>query len=276
MKRYLFLGLLFCFISGCGNDEKVARLQLEQARSLYESEQYGSAKQTLDELKTQYPKQFEVQKEALHLMREIELKEQNRNWAYCDSLLQVREQEVDSMKKYFDFTLEPQYDVMGRYINKSHNPPVSSATRYLKINVNELGEMALSSVYSGSSAIKHNQIKVSRSSGEYAETEIIPNDGGANYSFRDGAGNTYETVTYQKGRDNGVIAFIYNYANERLNVEYLGGKTLSFVLSSNEKKALVQTSDFSMILIDIVRLKEEKEKAEKRIEYLQEKLKAKD
>jgi hypothetical protein len=271
-KHFLSILLILCLLVSCNGDKKSVESQLEQARSLYELAQYGLAKQMLDELKIQHPKQLEVQKEALHLMREIDLQEQKRNLLYCDSLLKVRQLEADSMKRYFDYTMEPQYDTMGRYIDKTHNPVSGSSSRYLKINVNALGEIALSSVYVGSPAINHNQIRVSLSSGVFAETEVIPFDGGMNYSFRDGLGTTYETVTYQKGRDNGVIQFVYNYSNEKLTVEFLGDRKISFALSDKEKSAIVRTAHFSMILTDIERLKEEITKAEKRIEYLEEKL----
>jgi hypothetical protein len=271
MKRYTILFLIFLFLISCNNNKEAAQSQLEQARSLYETAQYGSAKQLLDELKVQYPKELAVQKEALHLMREIELTEQERNLAFCDSLLIIRQAEADSMKPYFVFE-KTEYDNVGRYVDKSWNPSVGAVSNYLKTSVNELAETVLTSVYSGG-AIKYNQLKVSNSSGEYAETEAIPFDGGANYSFQDATGRNYQIVTFQKGRDNGVIEFIYHYTGEKIMMEYVGGKkTAPLVLSSKEKNALVRTVDFAAVLTDIENFKKEKDKARKRIEYLRSKI----
>jgi hypothetical protein len=268
IKRLLLLG--FLFLAGCNTNDP-ARLQLEQARDLYENAQYGSAKQTLDELKAQYPKVFEVQKEAIHLMREIEVKEQERNLIFCDSMLLVRQAEADSMKQYFIFE-KTEYDASGRYVDKSWNPAAGSGANFIKTSVNERNEIALTAVYKGA-AIQYDRLKVSIPAGEYAETQAIPFDGGTNYSFKDGTGITCQIVTFQKSRDKRVISFIYNYALEKITMEYAGGKkVVSRIISGKEKQALVKTVDFTAILKDIDRLKKEKDKAGKRIEYLKSKL----
>jgi hypothetical protein len=245
-------------------------MSLKQAQALYEEAQYGSAKQILDELKVRYPKELEAQKKALFLMRKIEWKEQERNRSFCDSMIAVRQVEADSMKHFFIFE-KTAYDDNGKYIEKSWNPSAETQSNYIKTNVTESGEIALISVYSGFSALQYDQLKVSVSSGEYAETQVIPFDGGANYSFQDGNGRLYQIVTYQKGRDNGVIRFIYNHSSEKLMVSYLGKKKYSYTITSPMVKALVNSVDFSIVLSDIRRLQEEREKAEKRIEYLQSK-----
>ncbi|MDR0866737.1 MAG: hypothetical protein LBO74_17655 [Candidatus Symbiothrix sp.] len=271
MKKSIILFLIPFFWVGCHNNKEAAQSQLAQARSLYETAQYGSAKQLLDELKVQYPKELGVQKEALHLMREIEWAEQERNLFFCDSVLIVRQAEADSMKPYFVFE-KTEYDNIGRYVDKSWNPSVGAASNYLKTSVNELAETVLTSVYSGG-AIRYNQLKVANSSGEYAETEAIPFDGGANYSFQDATGRNYQIVTFQKGRDNGVIEFIYHYAGEKITMEYAGGKKkASIVLSNKEKNALVRTVDFATVLTDIENFKKEKDKAQKRMDYLHSKI----
>jgi hypothetical protein len=250
IKPIVIVFLLLC--AGC-SDNNQARSSLEQARNLYENAQYGSAKQALDALKTQHPKAYDVQKEAIRLMREIEWKEQERNLAFCDSLLLVRQAEADSMKQSF--------------------VSVESASDIIKTSVNEANEIVLTSLYKGSSPIRYNQLRVSVPSGEYAETQVIPFDGGANYSFQDVFGTTYQTVTFQKGRDNGVVSFIYTYARAKITMEYTGGKKTSpRILSAKEKEALVRTVDYAAVLQEIDRLTKEKDKAGKRIHYLQSKL----
>jgi hypothetical protein len=122
----------------------------------------------------------------------------------------------------------------------------------------------------GAQAIHHSQLKVSKSGGDYTETQNIPFDGGLNYIFVD-LGMTTEVVTYTHGKDNGVAQFIYDNQNTALKAEYLGGKKYSITISQGDKNALVKILDFSVILSDIERLKKEKEKSVQRIEYLQSK-----
>jgi hypothetical protein len=270
MKKYLFLmGVILFF--GCNNDKKEAQVALDKARVQYENGEYATAKQSLDELKTLYPKQYDVQNEGLQLMRRIELKEQERNLTYCDSLLIVRRAEVDSMQVYFVFEKDPEYDAVGKYIEKKL--AASPTSQKLRTGVEEDGGIYLISTYSASSPLRHNRLKVSVSSGEYMETEAIPFDGGANYSFKDdNTGITHELVTYRKGRDNGVIRFIYSHSGEKQTASYLGGKNFSFPISAAEIASLSKSVDLSAALSDMQYLQNEKEKAEKRIEYLKSKL----
>ncbi|MDR0427879.1 MAG: hypothetical protein LBH12_04665 [Dysgonamonadaceae bacterium] len=270
MRKYgfAFLAVIILFLS-CSSDKKEALLLIEKARNLYEKKEYGSAKLTLDELKTTYPKESALRKEALDLVRDIETEEQKRNIVFCDSMIIVCQSEVDSMKNLFLFE-KTAYDPIGKYIDKTYNPQPGHASKYIKIYVTESGDLVLNSVYRGN-PIKHNRIKVSVPSGEYKETESIPFDGGNNYSFTD-LGVTYETVTYQKGRDNGVIRFIYHFADQKISLEYSGAKKTSpYILSEKEKKALVNTVNLASALKDTEQFKNEKEKAEKRLEYLENK-----
>jgi hypothetical protein len=271
MKNYFLLFAIFLFFMDCNNNKKEVQSSLKQAQELYEQAQYSSAKQILDKLKVQYPKELEAQKEALHLMRKIEWKEQERNLLFCDSMILVRQAEADSMQRFFIFE-KTEYDDIGKYVDKSWNPSAATHSNYIKTSVTGSGEIVLTSAYSGFFALQYNRLKVSTSSGEYAETQAIPFDGGANYSFQDGSGKIYQIVTYQKGRDNGVIRFIYNHSSEKLTASYFGKKKYSYPIPPPTIKALVNSVDFSVVLSDIRQLQKEKEKAAKRIQYLQSKI----
>jgi hypothetical protein len=273
MKKYFFLFFPFFFLSNCDNDKQEAQLALDKAISLYENAEYNSAKTAIDELADQYPKQIEVKKKSLFLKRQIDLKEQERNLFFCDSMILLRQTQIDSMKQYFVFEKDTVYDTHGKFIEKQHSQTSLYPGNSLRTGVNELGEIYLISVYSGNGNIKHNQLRVSSTSGEFMETEAIPFDGGANYFFKDdNTGKTHEFVTYQKGKDKGVIQFIYNHSNEKLTAKYQGGKPYSYVIDKPFIKSLIKSVDFSVALSDIQNLIKEKEKAEKRIIYLQSKL----
>lgn len=271
MKSHFLLFAVFLFFIACNENKKAAQSYLKQTQELYEQTQYSSAKQMLDELKVQYPNELDAQKEALHWMRKIEWKEQERNLLFCDSMTIVRQAEADSMKRFFIFE-KTKYDDIGKYIDKSWNPSPEVRSNYIKTSVTESGEIVLTSVYSGFSALQYNRLRVSTPSGEYAETQAIPFDGGANYSFQDINGKIYQTVTFQKGKDDGVVRFIYDHPNEKLTVSYLGKKNHTYTLTLLMITALRNTMDFSVALSDIRRLQQEREKAAKRIEYLQSKI----
>ncbi len=273
MKKYpiVFIIFYFLFLSSCNNDKKEAQQLLDQAKTFCESSDFGSAKLTLDSLKKRYPKEVEIQKENLQLMRFVDLKEQERNILYCDSMLVVRQLQADSLKPLFIFEKDKEYDEIGKYIDKQQSIERNVQRSYIRSGVNERGEMYLASVYYGSGPIHHTQLKVSKSNGEYTETASIPQDGGLNYTFTD-LGMTTEVVTYQNGKDSSVISFIYNNKDLPLKAEYIGKKNYSFTIAPGDKKSLAKTFELALVLYDLERLKKEKEKSLQRIEYLQSKL----
>ena len=268
-KEYLICLLLF-FIA-CNSNKKQATAYLENAKRLYEQGEYTSAKNNLDSIKKLFPNEFEIQKQGLQLKRQVEIKEQERNLSFCDSLLNVRLTESETMKPGFVFEKDTAYDDVGKYMDKSQRIEIRLQSSYVRTIVNELGEMLLSSVYYGSRPIHHSQLKVSKANGEYAETQTIPYDGGTNYSFVDG-GMTTEVVTYMKGKDSGVIQFIYNNKESVLKAELMGKEKYTFTISAVDKNALVKTFDFAVVLSDIAQLKKEKEKSSQRLKYLEGKL----
>ena len=271
MKKYLFLMLVFPFFLSCNNDEKKARMYLTHANELYENADYASAKLKLDSIKLLYPKQLNMQQESLRLMRLIEWKEQERNLAYCDSVLIVRQQESEALKPEFIFE-KTEYDEVGKYFDKKQKVENNLQKSYLRVWTDEFGGIVLASVYYGAKPLNHSGLKVSDpATGEFAETQLIPDDGGLNYSFKD-LGMTTEIVSYSKEKDNGVILFICDRKDKPLKAEFLGGGKYSITISSSDKNALTKTVEFSSILSDIEHLKKEKEKAAKRIEYLRKKL----
>ena len=271
MKNYVITCLLLLLLIGCNDDERKAKEMLGRAEQLYENRQYELVRHALDSIKASYPKQIKVLKDGLQLMRQVDLKEQERNIVFCDSMLLVREAEADSMKKLFVYEKDPEYDDIGKYVDKQQVLERNLQRSYIRSGVNELGELYIASVYYGSGRIRHQQMKVTAPDNTYAETAVISEDGGLNYAFED-LGMTTEVVTYQKGGDNNVALFIYNLKDTRLKAELIGRKPYSFTISDGDKKSLAKTYDFSIILSDIERLKKEKEKAESRIIYLQLKL----
>jgi hypothetical protein len=256
----------------CNQDKKRAEGMLAEAQAYYENGQPEAARKMLDSMKIAHPKQPEVLLEGLQLMRLVELQEQERNLAFCDSMLIVRTAEMEAMKPLFVYEKDPEYDDVGRYLDQQQVLERNLKRSYLRSGVNEHGEMYLASVYYGSGRIHHYQLKVTAPDNTYAETAVIPEDGSANFAFED-LGMTTEVVTYQSGKDNGVISFIYNHKDQGLNVELITNKkNYRFAMNEGDRKSLIKTFDFAAVLSDLDRLNKERQKAENRITYLQSKV----
>jgi len=272
MKKCLYFCFLALWLVSCNNDAKLAGNLLNEAQVYFESQEYANAKLYLDSLKATFPKEAAIQREALQLMRKIDLGEQIRNLDYCDSMLIVCQVKADSLKQNFIFEKDEDYDEIGKYISKQQKIENNVQKSYIRCGVNERGEMYLASVYYGVNPINHSRLKISSPDGKYTETENIPRDGGLNYAFTD-LGATSEIVTYMKGKDGGVIQFICDHHNEKLKAEYLGDKkTYAFIIATNDKNAVVETNELAIVLGDIDRLKKEIQKAQGRIEYLKTKM----
>ena len=213
-------------------------------------------------------KAYEEVRAAMQLMRKIELAEARRTFAYADSMLAVKQVEVEELKKGFLFEKDTAYQSVGMFIPKTQQIERNVERSYLRSQVDEKGKMQLASVYFGASPIAHEALRVELPDGSFAETLPVPYDGGNNYRFRDN-GNYSEIVTYRNGNDNGVVKFIYNFPKERIKATYLGRKKYVMYIDKQAKDALVATYNLAAVLSEIDRLQKEKVSAERTIASLQ-------
>ena len=267
MKKSIACLMLATALAGCNNAAKQAQERLDKARAYYENNELFAARSEIDSLRGKFPKEFDALKGALTLMREIDLKEAERNIAYCDSLMPIRLHESDSLKAGFTFEKDTLYEEIGNYIWRQQTIERNVQRCYVRCGVNENGEMYLASVYFGGKPIDHTSIKVSTPDGLFAETASIPYDGGANYHVKE-KGNTTEVATYKAEKGQDAITFIYDNADKRIKIEYQGGKPYVIYMAEADKKALVATYNLATALSDIYQMTREKEKALKRIAYL--------
>jgi hypothetical protein len=258
-------------LTGCG-EEKEARQRLEEAKTMYENKAFAAAKSLIDTINLRYSHEIEIRKEALTLMRLAERGECERNVAYCDSLLPIRLEEAEVLKKGFAFEKDTAYNDIGKYIPKMMTIERNVERSYIRCGVNEEGEMYIASVYFGSNPINHTGLKFSINDGTLAETPSIPYDGGVNYRFKD-MGNTTEVVTYKGEHCKTIAHFVFVIdEKERIKAEYTGGKTFFLYLSDRDKKDIKATYELAMTLSDINAMQKEKIRSEKRIRLIDEKL----
>ena len=275
MKRVtcssVFLLFFILLLTGCGKT-KEARAQLEQAKMLYETKQFSAAKNVIDTIRVLYPREIEVLRESLTLMRLVERGESERNIAFCDSMMPLRMEESEKLKVGFILEKDEVYQDIGNYIWKQQSIEQNVQRSYVRCGVDETGEMYLASVYFGGRPINHTGLRLSVSDGTFAETASIPYDGGMNYRFKD-LGNTTEVVTYKGENCLNAVNFVYDVADKaRVQVEYTGGSKFSLYLSENDKKVIRATYDLAIVLSDIETMRREKAKAMQKIMYIDTKL----
>ena len=128
-------------LTGCNGDEKAAQARLDKARAMYENNEFFGAKNEIDSIRTLYPKEVKVLKQGLTLMRQVEVKEAERNIAFCDSLLPIKLEEVEGLKKGFAFEKDSVYEEIGNYIWKQQTIERNVQRCYVRCGVNEEGEI---------------------------------------------------------------------------------------------------------------------------------------
>lgn len=265
------IALAAATLTGCNDTEKKAQARLDQAKAMLERNEYFAAKSEIDSIRILYPKEFNVLKAGLTLMRQVEQKEAERNLAFCDSMIPIKQAELAELQKGFVFEKDSAYNEIGNYVSKLQTIERNIQRSYIRSGVDEKGEMYLASVYFGGNPLNHTSIKLSTPDGLFAETPTIPYDGGINYRFKD-LGNTTEVVTYKGEKCEDAAKFIYANQQARIRVEYAGGKSYVLYIADTEKKAIATTLELAVVLRDIEQMTLEKEKANKKLTYLKGKL----
>lgn len=270
-KSAICIALAAITLAACNQTEKEAQARLNNARSMYERNEFFAAKSEIDSIRALYPKEYKVLKEGLTLMRQVELKEAERTIAFCDSLLPIKIEEAEALKKGFNFEKDSVYEEIGNYIWKQQTIERNVQRCYIRSGVNEKGEIYLASVFYGGAPINHTGLKVSTPDGQFAETASIAYDGGVNYRFKD-LGKTTEVVTYKGEKGLDAAKFISTNVKERIKAEYTGGKPYTIYIADGDKKAIAATFDLATVLSDLENLIKEKDKSTNRIAYLKNKL----
>ena len=242
MAKHLYLWLCSCvtLLLACGDSSRDASTQYEKALQLFKAGQYESAKNAIDSIEQLYPKAFKQIKEGMLLMCRIKQKESERNLLYIDSVLKVRQSELETAKKDFRFEKDAKYQTEGNYVyNKL--PKQSAITRsQLKVLVTEHGQMQLASVYYGSAPLKHSSIRVTLPDKSKAETLAIVYDGANNYRFTDN-GKYTEIVTYKDGQCSAVASLIADNTDKNITLTYLGGSRYTLTLDPLTREAVKAT-----------------------------------
>ena len=142
-KLAICITLIAAILTGCNGDEKAAQARLDKARAMYENNEFFGAKNEIDSIRALYPKEVKVLKQGLTLMRQVEVKEAERNIAFCDSLLPIKLEEVEGLKKGFAFEKDSVYEEIGNYIWKQQTIERNVQRCYVRCGVNEEGESIL-------------------------------------------------------------------------------------------------------------------------------------
>ena len=268
MKKIGLSALLaLAFLTGCGDGgEKQAQLHLQKAEKALLLENFNEAKLQIDSIKVLYPKAFEARKKGIKLMQQVDLKEQTKTLAFLDSVLLVKQEQLDSIKGNFVLEKDTAYQDIGNYFYPTQTVEKSLGRSFLRGQVNELGEMSLTSIYCAGGQLHHTSVKVSVGD-LFAETPISKDS----YETTD-LGKTIEKSDYKVGEDGGVVGFILANQDKNIQLQFIGDKTYRIAMHKNDRKAIVELAELARILSGMEEIRKQQKEASLKIQFVSRKI----
>ena len=268
MKKIGFSALLaLATLAGCGDGgEKEAQIRLQKAEAALQQENFSEAKLQIDSIKVLYPKAFEARKQGIKLMQQVDLKEQGKTLVYLDSMMQVKQAQLDSIKANFVLEKDTAYQEIGNWFYPTQVVEKNVGRSFLRAQVNELGEMSLTSIYCVGGQLNHTSVKVSVGD-TFAETPMT-ND---SYTTTD-LGRTIEKADYKVGEDGGVVGFIVANQDKNIQLTFVGDKTYRTAMQKNDRKAIVELVELARILSGMEEIRKQQKEANLKIQFVTRKI----
>lgn len=258
---------LFMALFSCNSDEKKAEELFQRAESSFATGDYSLAKLQIDSIRTLYPKAFEVRKAGIKLMQQVDLQEQQKTLVYLDSVMAVKQASFDSIRGNFVLEKDTAYQEVGNYFYPTQTVEKNIGRSFLRGQVNERGEMSITSIYCAGGKLHHRAVKVSVDD-LFAETPISPDC----YETTD-LGKAIEKADYKLGSDGGVIAFITaNQDKKRIRLEFIGDRNYKTTMQPNDIKAIAELSRLAQVLSSIEAIKKEQNEANLKIRFVNRKI----
>ena len=268
MKKIGLSALLaLAVLAGCGDGgEKEAQMRLRKAEAALQQENFSEAKLQIDSIKVLYPKAFEARKQGIKLMQQVDLKEQRKTLVYLDSMMQVKQLQLDSIKGNFVLEKDTAYQEIGNWFYPTQVVEKNTSRTFLRGQVSELGEMSLTSIYCAGGALNHTSVKVSVGD-TFAETPATKDS----YTTTD-LGRTIEKADYKVGEDGGVVGFIVANQDKNIQLTFVGDKTYKTAMQKNDRKAIVELTGLARILSGMEEIRKQQKEANLKIQFVTRKM----
>ena len=255
--------LALSLLAGCGDGgEKEAQVRLQKAEAALQQDNFSEAKLQIDSIKMLHPKAFEARKQGIKLMHKVDLKEQQKTLVYLDSMMQVKQLQLDSIKGRFVFEKDTAYQDIGNWFYPTQVVEKNMGRSFLRAHVNELGEMSLTSIYCAGGTLNHTSVKVSVGD-TFVETPMTKDS----YTTTD-LGRTIEKADYKLGEDGGVAGFIVANADKNIQLTFIGDKTWRTAMQKTDRQAFVELTELARILSGMEEIRKQQKEANLKIQFV--------
>lgn len=232
IKLIPFFVLILFAVYSCGPSQRdKASMKLTDAKSLVSSGDTLKAIEILRSIPSLFPKasiQIGVAKNMVNDLyrqlidnRKAQLITNGKMIAALEMNFKQERTEFDSFIQYIPKSLS-----MGKSWNKS----------FLQVNLDERGEIFLTSHYMGKDWLKHTSIKVYDEELQCKTPEVALDD--PNNRESDFLDYKWEKVAYTNGKSDEVIKFIAEHADRDLKCVYIGQNFYYIILEDFNKEAI--------------------------------------
>jgi hypothetical protein len=267
MMRLGVATLMVAALAACNDGgEKKAALHLTRAEQALAQGDFNEAKLQIDSIRLMYPKAFEARKQGIKLMQQVDLQEQQRTLVYLDSMMAVKQTQLDSIQSEFVLEKDTAYQEEGNYMFPTQVVEKNTGRSFLRGQVNERGEMSLTSIFCAGGSLHHTQVKVSVGD-ESAETATSHDC----YETTD-LGRAIEKSDYTLAECQDVVAFITEHADKNIQLTFVGDKTYRTAMQPNDRKAIVRLTDLARVLSGMEEIRKERKEAELKIKFVSKKM----
>lgn len=267
MRKIGLMAIFALVLAGCNDGgEKKAQENLRKAEAALVAENFNEAKLQIDSIRILYPKAFDARRQGVKLMQQIDLKEQQKSLIYLDSMMVEKQAQLDSIKDRFVLEKDTAYQETGNYFYPTQTVEKSIGRSFLRGQVNEQGEMSITSIYCAGGTLHHTAVKVSVGN-EFAETPVSKDS----YETTD-LGRTIEKADYKMGEDGGVISFITLNKDKNIQLQFIGDRTYKTTMQPNDRKAIAELTELARVLSAMEQIRKEKKEANLKIEFVTRKM----
>ncbi len=227
---------------------------LEEARALEDKELFPEAIAKVDSAIALAPIDTAVLRQSTGLKRHIYLQEANYKLLYIHHELSLLAKEIPPMLKIFDKVENKYYATELRYQHPAFSVMDKREKPYLRLRLDSLGDIHISSVYVGQKAIQHNRIKLQeRKEANNYLSQQIEYDKALNYRYKVGAKH-WEIISYGEADSRAMAEFLDHKLCENpkevVELQYLNNQKLLYSIPLN--KNLCEGINKSLVLYKLL------------------------
>ncbi len=247
----IFIIITFSYACSSTKKEKPVETEIAEIEQLINNNFYNLARIKIDSFHVKYRNLVDKRRLVTALQDTITLRESYRTIQYCDTVLPKLIFQRDSMMKNFRLEKDTLFQETGDYVHKLLKTEQNLNRNFLKVKIDEKGELKLFSFVTGVK-IAHKHLLLS-SGDMFAETDTLVRESISEHEYNDGENHIESVIFWGESVEN-IVKFIYDNQTSKVKVTIRGNRTYSYFLPPQDIKAIAESYHFWIVTRDIVKL----------------------